>query len=193
MSDDRPNDADLVSSAGPNARMTLDEYRRRGALGEFSVSKAAELLEGVVVPKMRQSLRHEGALEKIQDVLGKMIPNGWHLRIQRPLVTSPDSQPEPDAAVVRNVLEDYADRSPPMVDVPIVIEVADASLLFDRRVKNRVYARANIISYWLLNLQDSQLEVFTQPSGPAILPAYQEQRTYRIDDRVDVIVLDDIG
>ena len=114
---------------------------------------------------MRQSLRHEAAIEKIQDVLGKLIPNGWHLRIQQPLATAPDSLPEPDAAVVRNVLPEFADRPPGPEEVAIVIEVADASLLSDRRLKNRVYARANIPSYWLLNLMDSQLEVFTQPSG----------------------------
>lgn len=193
MSEMSPNDeTDVVSSAGASERITLDEYRRRAALGAFSGSKTAELLEGVVVPKPRQSLRHEAALEKIQEVLGKILPNGWHLRIQQPLATA-NSQPEPDAAVVRDALDDYADRPPGPQDVVLVIEAADASLLMDRRVKNRVYARANIPYYWLLNLLDSQLEVFTEPSGPVPLPAYQEERVYRSDDQVDVIVLEHLG
>ncbi len=194
MSENSPNDeGDPVASASASARITLDEYRRRSALGEFSGSKSAELLEGVIVPKARQSLRHEAALEKIQEVLGKLLPNGWHLRIQQPLATAPNSQPEPDAAVVRDALDGYEGRSPTPQDVAIVIEAADASLLIDRRAKNRIYARANIPNYWLLNLLDSQLEVFTSPSGPVQLPAYQEERTYRMDDRVDVVVLEDIG
>ena len=193
MSESAANDdPDFPAGTSATTRLTLDEYRRRAALGEFSASKAAELLEGVVVPKVRQSLKHEAALERIQDVLGKLVPNGWHMRIQQPFVTG-NSQPEPDVAVVRNALDNYEGRSPAPEDVAIVIEVADASLLMDRRLKNRIYSRANIPTYWLLNLLDSQLEVLTQPSGPVQLPAYQEERTYRIDDRVDVIVLEDVG
>ncbi len=56
-----------------SARITLDEYRRRAALGEFSGSKSAELLEGVIVPKARQSLRARGGARKDSGSAGKVV------------------------------------------------------------------------------------------------------------------------
>ncbi len=172
--------------------LTLDEFRRRSALGQTAQSSGFELLEGVVVEKSRQSLRHESALEKLQDVL-RVVPEDWQVRVQQPLALG-DSQPQPDIAVVRKVLDDYADGPPQATDVVMVVEAADASLLLDRRLKARIYARAGILNYWVLNLLDSQLEVFTNPSGLVPMPGYQEQRIYRIEDRISLVIgLDDLG
>ena len=185
-------DADPIAT-GPSERLTVDDYRRRAALGEFSASANFELLEGVVVPKARQSLRHEGALEKIQEVLRKLLPEGWHLRVQQPIHTT-DSQPEPDVAIVAGALDGYTNRPPRAEDVALVVEAADASLISDRRLKGRVYARAGILTYWLLNLIDSQLEVFSNPSGPVQMPGYHEQRVYRSEDKLSLVIgLDDLG
>ena len=170
----------------------MDEYRRRAALGRLGSSSDFELLEGVVVPKARQSLRHEAALEKLQDVL-RVVPEGWQIRVQQPLMLC-NSQPEPDVAIVRKTLDDYATSPPQAEDTVVVIEAADTSLLMDRRLKARVCARAGILNYWLLNLLDSQLEVFTNPSGLVPMPGYQEQRIYRIEDRISLVLgLDDLG
>ena len=54
-----------------------------------------------------------------------------------------------------------------------MVEVADSSLERDRK-KRRLYARAAIPIYWILNLVDRQLEVYCQPSGPVDKAAYQE-------------------
>lgn len=48
-------------------------------------------------------------------------------------------------------------------DVVLVIEVADATLERERTIKQRIYARAGIAIYWILNLRDRQLEVYTEP------------------------------
>ena len=185
------DDADLYPPA-PGEKITVDDYRRQMALGKMSQGNA-ELLEGVVVSKARRSLRHEGALEKIQEVVGKLLPEGWHLRIMQPLVTA-DSLPEPDAAVASNTLDDYATCPPRPDQVPLVIEAAEGSLVSDRRLKGRIYARAGIINYWVLNLIDSQLEVFTNPSGPVAMPGYREQRIFRLEDKISLVIgLDDLG
>ncbi len=78
--------------------MTVDDYHRRAMAGEFNAPHGVELLEGVVVPKSRQSLRHEGGVEKVKEVLQKLLPEGWHLRVQQP-IASHDSLPEPDVVI----------------------------------------------------------------------------------------------
>jgi Uma2 family endonuclease len=190
---DSADEFDVYVPVPATERLSVDEYRRKAALGEFSVSKTFELLEGVVVPKARQTLRHETALENIQNVIGKLIPEGWHLRVQQPMACS-DSQPEPDGAVVRNALDEYVNRPPQPSDVAMIIEVAEGSLKTDRQLKGRIYARAGITQYWVLDIIDNQLEVYTNASGPVQMPAYHEKRVYRVEDKLSLVIgLDDLG
>jgi len=187
------DDVDPAEPAAFSKRITVEEFRRRAAQDEFGPHGSVELLEGRVIAKARQSLRHEGALEQIREVLAKLVPNGWHLQVAQPILTT-DSQPEPDIAIVVDALDSYTNRPPRGEEVALVVEAADASLTLDRRLKGRVYARAGIVSYWLVNLIDSQLEVFTSPSGPVQMPGYQEQRIYRGDDKISLVIgLDDLG
>ena len=56
---------------------------------------------------------------------------------------------------------DYRDQHP--ASALLIVEVADASLTFDRTIKANVYARAGMTDYWLLNLVDGMLEVHRDP------------------------------
>jgi hypothetical protein len=174
-------------------REGVDEYRQKAAMGELGESSPEELLEGNLVRKEFQSLRHEASLEALQQVFKVMLPEATHARIQQPLDLG-DSRPEPDVAIVTNTLDNYASRHPAGKEVVMIVEVADASIVKDRRLKSRIYARAGILTYWLLNVMDSQLEVFTNPSGPVQMPGYHEHRTYRVEDRVSLVIgLNDLG
>jgi len=174
-------------------RLTVEEYCRSLSQGKCGAAGSVELLEGRVVAKARQSLRHDGAVEKIREVLAKLVPGGWHLQVTQAIVTS-DSQPEPDVAIVADALDSHANRPPRGEEVAVIVEAADASLALDRRLKGRVYARAGILNYWLLNLIDSQLEVYSNPSGPVQMPGYHEHRVFRRDDKVSLVIgLDEVG
>ncbi|MCC6539018.1 MAG: Uma2 family endonuclease, partial [Bryobacterales bacterium] len=81
-----------------------------------------------------------------------------------PLTTS-DSEPEPDVVVLAGEFDDYAMRHPSAQDVALVVEVADTSLSRDRGLKLRIYARAGIPVYWILNLHSHALEIYTNPQG----------------------------
>jgi Uma2 family endonuclease len=67
----------------------------------------------------------------------------------------------------------------------LIVEVADSSLLRDQRDKTRIYARP---CYWIVNLVDLRIEVFTQPSGPATVPAYSAFQLYQPGDAVPLIL-----
>lgn len=73
-------------------------------------------------------------------------------------------------------------------DVGLVIEVADSSLLRDQRDKTRIYARAGIPVYWIVNLVDRRIEVYSQPTGPTAVPAYQSFQTYQPGDAVPLVL-----
>lgn len=70
----------------------------------------------------------------------------------------------------------------------LLIEVADSSLLRDQRDKTRIYARAGTPVYWIVNLVDRRIEVYTNPTGPAAVPRYQAFATYQPGDAVPLVL-----
>ena len=99
-----------------------------------------------------------------------------------------DSEPEPDVAVIRGDLDEYEHSHPGPQDVALVVEVADASLDRDRSIKKQVYARAGIPVYWIVNLPERRIEVYTAPSGPAETSDYRQHENYAAGSEVPLIV-----
>ncbi|MGC4046030.1 MAG: Uma2 family endonuclease [Armatimonas sp.] len=91
------------------------------------------------------------------------IPLNAHLRTENPLLIPSGSQPQPDILVVNGAPRDYLAQHPQPADVLLLIEVSDSTLQTDRSVKSPLYAEAGISEYWILNLQDRQLEVHRTP------------------------------
>ncbi len=130
---------------------------------------------------------HDGTIDLINAILrGHCLP-GWLVRIKQSILLA-DSQPEPDFAIVRGGPPTYLTRHPGPAGVGLVTEVADASLLRDQRDKTRIYARGGIFGYWLVNLPDQRIEVYTQPSGPAPVPAYGSFQVYQAGDDVPLVL-----
>src|SRR5215831_9339935 len=69
----------------------------------------------------------------------------------------------------------------------LVVEVAHASLRADRTLKARLYARAGVGDYWIVNLVDRVLEVHRSPTGPRPRPVYADIR--RIDPSASIAPL----
>ena len=167
-----------------------DEKMKTAA--EIRAGSDSELIEGSVAKKMTRSLWHDAAHERAADVIGQLVPSHWQMLLSHPLVMS-ENRTEPDLLIVRGRLNENAGESASPQDVPWLMEIADASLVFDRRVKRRIYARAAIPIYWLLNLPDRQLEVQSNPSGPVPMPDYQEHRIYRFDEKIPFVLEADLG
>lgn len=145
----------------PIARFSVEQYHRMIASGVLTEDDRVELIEGWVVRQMAKGPEHEYSTGEGQELLRSLLPPGWHVRSQAPITLS-ESEPEPDLSVVRGTRRDYRDRHPGPDDIALVVEVADSSLLTDRR-KGAVYARAGIPEYWIVNLEDSVLEVHSEP------------------------------
>ena len=99
-----------------------------------------------------------------------------------------DSEPEPDVAVARGDETTYDTRHPGPGDLGLVVEVAYSSLTLDRVHLARIYARAGIVEYWIVNLIDRQVEVYTQPSGPTAAPTYGHRHDYGPGDSVPLVL-----
>jgi Uma2 family endonuclease len=168
-------------------RFSVPEYHRLIQLGILTEDDNLELLEGYLVHKMSRNPPHDATLQLLQDALPRALPAAWCLRIQS-AITLADSEPEPDGAVVRGNARTYSAHHPTRPDIGIIIEAAESTLAADRIDKSRIYARAGIISYWIINLKDRQIEVYTAPSGPTAAPGYGQRTDYRAGDQVPLVL-----
>jgi Uma2 family endonuclease len=178
--------SDAVPIPGPLRRFSIDEYHRLVDAGMFDRDERVELLEGWIVAKMTRKPLHDAVVDRAAELLGDILPPGLRVRIQSAITTA-DSEPEPDIAVVRGRALDYSQRHPGADDIVLVIEVADSSIDRDR-VKARIYARAGIRAYWIVNLAEGCVEVYEDPSGESAAPRYHRRQDHARGAAVRVIV-----
>lgn len=162
-------------SAPPLVPITVDQLQQMIQAGILHDGDPIELIDGLLVRKdrsaqgenvMTHNPRHALLVKRLQRLL--MVPTesaGWHVQIQLPVTLNNINAPEPDIAVVQGTEENYADRHPGPADLLLVIEVADSSLSTDRSTKQRLYATAGVAQYWLINLPESQVEVYNGPDS----------------------------
>jgi Uma2 family endonuclease len=147
-------------------RMTVHQYDRMIDDGSIAEDDRVVLIEGLLVKKMGRKRPHIVAGNKGLRMLSGIIPRGWYVAKEDPIVVSDWSKPEPDLAVVRGQTEDYIERDARATDVALVVEIAESSLAIDQTDMTRVYAASKIPIYWIVNLVDRQLEVHSNP-GPS--------------------------
>ncbi len=144
-------------------RITVDEYERMADAGVLT-DRRVELINGWLVRKMTTKPPHVIAVDAAREVIARLLPKGWWLREEKPVRIPDFDEPEPDLSVVRGSRLDYRTRHPGPGDIEFLIEVSDTSLSWDRREKLSAYARAGVPIYWILNLVDRQLEIYSDPT-----------------------------
>src|SRR5436190_12259255 len=113
-------------TALPVRRFTVDEYHRMIADGYFARDERIELLEGLIVQKMPRDPVHDAAVELALQLLQAHMPQGWRVGPQCAISTI-DSEPEPDLAVVRGQPRDYLSHHPGPRDIAVLVEVSNTS------------------------------------------------------------------
>lgn len=171
----------------PVLPLTVPQFHSMLDAGTLESGVPIELLEGWLVTKTIKNPPHSASTSKTRRHLSKLIPDGWSVDAQEP-VTTADSEPEPDVSVIRGLREDYIQRHPGPDEVGLLVEVSEASLDRDRGWKKRIYAAAGIPAYWIVNLVNRQIEVFTGPSGPGDRPDYKTREVFRGGDEVPVVL-----
>jgi Uma2 family endonuclease len=154
--------------------------------GTISEGDQVELIEGLLVRKMGKKRPHVQAGKKGLQALSRVAPPGWHVAKEDPIVASDWSKPEPDLALVRGDVEDYSSRDVTAADLALVVEISAATLTEDRIDMGRVYSVSGVPYYWIVNLINSKVEVYSQ--ADPLLGRYGTQTDYLSGQDVPVIV-----
>jgi Uma2 family endonuclease len=152
----------------PLYRMTVEQYESLIASGFFAERDDVHLIDGYVVNRMAESPLHGTVCEAIRMAMGAILlaVAGWHTRSEKGVrIPSQTSIPRPDLAVVRGDWRDYLTHYPDVADVAMVAEVSISSLDEDRAMA-AIYAAGGIPVYWIVDVDDGQVEVYSDP-GPS--------------------------
>ncbi len=169
-------------------KFTLAEYHKMIETGVLSSGEPYELLEGNLVHKMSRGIPHDRAIQALTKRLVRLLPTGWDVRVQCAVTLTGGSEPEPDFALVRGDESTFASRHPGPTDVGVAIEVSDSSLAIDRDDKGSIYAANSIPVYWVVNVVDKVIEVYTQPTGTGDTAAYGQRNDYAVGTAVPVVL-----
>ena len=167
-------------------RFSVDEYHHMIANGTLNEDDPYELLEGWIIRKMAIDPIHAYAVSTLAFLLSELLSKDWFLRTQQP-ITSERSEPEPDICVAPGPRTKYRTRHPSPLETELLIEVANSSLATDRGNKMLFYASAGVPQYWIVNLIDHRVEVYTQPRGGK-KPGYKSCVHYAKCDEIPLVL-----
>jgi Uma2 family endonuclease len=144
-------------------RFTVDEYQRMGQTGILPGTDRVELIDGEVLAMTPIGPRHNATVDRATRFFVTQAADAAIVRVQGAVRLDLYSEPEPDVVLLRPREDFYASAHPGPADILLVIEVAESSIEQDRDVKAPLYARARIVEYWLVDLNEDVITVYRSP------------------------------
>lgn len=143
----------------PRRRFTVEEYHTMIETGTLTEQDRVQLIEGEIVETPSISPTHAGHVRNNASLLRSADDDRVGVRVQNPIQLPPDSEPEPDIALVEPRDDFYRDTHPTADDIYLLVEVADTTLELDRPL----YGRHGLPAVWLVDLEHGRLEVYEEP------------------------------
>jgi len=170
-----------MAEAVTRRQFTLDEYHRMGELGILGDEERLELIAGHIVVREPIGSRHAGTVDHLNRMWTTRLGERAIVRVQNPVVLPEEvSEVQPDIMLLAPRTDFYTAAHPTPPDVLLLIEVADTSLLLDRRVKMPLYARGGIREAWLCDLTTGRVDVH----GDVTAGRYASIRTFDATQRL---------
>jgi Uma2 family endonuclease len=145
---------------------TVQEYHRMSDLGILDPNERTELVAGQIIIMTAKGTPHVMTLRLLANVLENALGDkSVFVSTQDPIRLDNFSEPEPDLAIVKGTILDYAEHHPAPDDIYLVIEVADSTLKQDCEVKDKLYARSSIGEYWVVDIKNRQVHIFRDPTA----------------------------
>jgi Uma2 family endonuclease len=155
-------------------RFTADDYQRMGRAGILSRADRVELIDGEIVAMAPIGPRHCAAVDRANRTMVMLVGDRAIVRVQGSVRLDVFHEPEPDLVLLRPRKDFYASAHPGPSDILLIVEIAESSLEYDRRVKAPMYARLGVPEYWLADLVAEDLSCYSRPEGGA----YQDVQQY---------------
>src|SRR5919108_2319037 len=178
-----------MAEAVTRRRFTIEEYHRMGEVGILGDDERLELIAGHIVVREPIGSRHAGCVDHLTRLWTSRLGEHAIVRVQNPVVLPHDaSELQPDLMLLAPREDFYTRAHPTPADVLLLIEVADTSLLLDRRVKMPLYARGAVREAWLCDLTTGRVDVHRDLTAGR----YASVRTYTAPQQLTVQAFPDV-
>ena len=167
---------------------TVKEYDSMIEQGILTENDNIELLNGAIVEKMPKGTKHANFNDIIANLFFQKLGQKVWVRNQNPIWLDDFSEPEPDIVLVEPPFSKYFGKHPMPADIFLILEISDSTLSYDRTAKSAAYARAGIVQYLLLNVQERTLEDYREPSADG----YQSKQTLRVEQTFNLVAFPDV-
>jgi Uma2 family endonuclease len=145
-------------------KLSVEDYHKLGDVGILTEDSRVELIEGELFEMAPIGGPHMGAVNRLTRLLVLAVGDRGVVSIQNPVALPLHSEPQPDVALLKPRVDSTASDVPGPDDVLLLIEVADTTLIYDRTVKLKLYAKAGIAEAWIVNLPSRCVEVYRDPT-----------------------------
>lgn len=142
---------------------TVEEFERMGEAGIFSRDARLELIEGEIFEMSPIGNAHAACVKFLNGLLNRLFGGTLIIGVQDPIRLNDFSEPQPDLSLLRWRDDYYRDAHPTPAEVLLVIEVADTTVVADRKIKLPLYARVGIAEAWLVNIPEERIEIYSAP------------------------------
>ena len=154
------------------AKWSVADYHKMIEVGILS-DRRVELIAGEIIEMSPEGPLHRFINHQATKYLRSLLGEQAEVMEAHP-ITLPDSEPEPDVAIVRSPDTLYLTHHPYPEDIYWLIEISDSTLGKDLGIKKKAYARARISEYWVIDVESQLLKVFQNPQAED----YQLERAY---------------
>jgi Uma2 family endonuclease len=161
-------------------RFTVHDYHRMEDAGILSPTDRVELMDGEIVTKMAIGPRHGASVDRANRALTTTVGSSAIVRVQGSVRLDLFNEPEPDIVLLRPRADFYASAHPGPADILLIVEVAESSIDYDRNIKTQVYAKAGVPEYWLVDLNENVVHVYSDPLNGV----YRAMVSYRRDQSI---------
>jgi len=141
------------------------------------------LIEGELISKMGKKRPHANAIAAVHAWLLRVFGEQY-VNQEAPIDVAPEdnptNEPEPDLIVLAKLSREFKDNPQP-ADLRLVVEISDSTLGFDLTTKARLYARARIVEYWVVDIPGRRIIVHRDPQEGQYrsVVAYSEQESVK--------------
>jgi Uma2 family endonuclease len=173
-----------------STNLDVDDYERLIAEGHFDPSdpQRYELIEGEILALSPIGPEHSEVVQALAEWSYENRPKDQvKIRTQASIsIPSLASVPQIDLFWVHR--KPFRKVWPQASDLLWLVEVSDSTLSYDRGRKSRIYAKAGVADYWIVNIPDQCIEVRRDPKGDF----YQTIQTFHAGDLIALLAFPEI-
>lgn len=169
-------------------KLSVEDYHKLGDAGILNEDSRVELIEGELIQMAPIGVAHMGFVNRLTKLLVLAVGDRAVVSVQNGVTMPPYSEPQPDFAILAPGADRITGELPGPGEVLLLIEVADTTLVYDRKIKLPLYAKKGIVEVWIVNVRARCVEVYRERTAEG----YQQCIELGPEDRASPQALPDL-